>query len=116
MSSDDGKIVDLHGKPVGSVSDEHLVKCQEAREMLMRDQSKRHAVLANKAMADLKARVYNLESALIMLATTVKKGVTDPEHQHELDTYMEAYYTASVARGATHLATAAADEDGDVFM
>ena len=103
-----GKIVDIHGKPVLDIYGKPA------------DLSKQPQVLANKAMQDLVARVHNLESVVIMLATTLKKGaVAHPdfeEHRFELDTYMECFYMAQVKRGAAHLEKAAANEDGDVFL
>ena len=103
-----GKIVDIKGKPVRGVSPVQAVMPDIER------------MLGSKPLLDLVARVHNLESVVIMLATTLKKGaVAHPdfeEHRFELDTYMECFYMAQVLRGATHLEKAAANEDGDVFL
>lgn len=109
----DPKIVDLHGKPV--------VARMETGARVRLDRNQREARAA-AAVANMLARVQNMESVMVMLACTVKKIIgtdaTADERLRELNVYMECWYMAQVARGARHLEQAAdGDEDrGDVFV
>lgn len=92
-----GKVVDRSGKPFRP------------------DKNKRHEVLANAAMADLVARVQNLEACIVMLATLAQHDMT-PSCADQCNVVMEAFYTAQLARGASHLAREPTDDDPAIFV
>ena len=79
------------------------------------DQNQRHQVLMNEAMLNLVARVQNLESVIIMLATLAQKNMTVADSA-ELDIVMEAFWQAQTQRGASHLAREDSDDNPAIFV